>query len=129
MKAYKCKCHHFHILVLPDCFGYYCRLSLNSMCITCILFPYEYILIGLCNFKFFFVYVDALHRSQQFCSHVGMGFKTNYRLMKVKSIAEYSKGSILQYFRPSLRYHLSIMISVFSGCKESCVKEYHRLFS
>ena len=29
-------------------------------------------------------------------------FKTNYRLMQVKSIAEYSKGSILQYFQPSL---------------------------
>ena len=30
--------------------------------------------------------------------------KTNYRLMQVKSIAECSKGSILQYFRPSLSY-------------------------
>ena len=28
--------------------------------------------------------------------------------MKVKSIAECSKGSILQYFRPSLSYHFSI---------------------
>ena len=28
--------------------------------------------------------------------------------MKVKSIAECSKGSILQYFRPSLSYHLSL---------------------
>ena len=35
-------------------------------------------------------------------------FKTNYRLMQVKSIAEPSKGSILQYFRPSLSYHLSL---------------------
>ena len=35
-------------------------------------------------------------------------FKTNYRLMQVKSIAECSKGSILQYFRPSLSYHLSL---------------------
>ena len=36
-------------------------------------------------------------------------FKTNYRLMQVKSIAECTKGSILQYFRPSLSYlyHLS----------------------
>ena len=34
-------------------------------------------------------------------------FKTNYRLMQVKSIAECSKGrSILQYFRPSLSYQL-----------------------
>ena len=31
----------------------------------------------------------------------------NY-LMQVKSIAECSKGSILQYFRPSLSYHLSL---------------------
>ena len=34
-------------------------------------------------------------------------FKTNYRLMQVKNIAECSKGSILQYFLPSLSYHLS----------------------
>ena len=33
-------------------------------------------------------------------------FKTNYCLMQVKSIAECSKGSILQYFRPSLSHHL-----------------------
>ena len=37
-----------------------------------------------------------------------MVFKTNYHLMQVKSIVECSKGSILQYFRPSLSYHLSI---------------------
>ena len=30
------------------------------------------------------------------------------RLMQVKSIAECSKGSILQYFRTSLRYHFSL---------------------
>ena len=35
-------------------------------------------------------------------------FKTNYRLMQVKSIAECSKGSILQYLRLSLSYHLSL---------------------
>ena len=34
-------------------------------------------------------------------------FKTNYCSMQVKSIAECSKGSILQYFRPSLSYNLS----------------------
>ena len=36
------------------------------------------------------------------------GFKTNYRLMQVKSIAECSKGSILQYFRPTLSYHMTL---------------------
>ena len=35
---------------------------------------------------------------------------TNYRLMQVKSIAECSKGSILQYLRPSLSYHLSLFV-------------------
>ena len=35
-------------------------------------------------------------------------FKTDYRLMQVKSIAECSKWSILQYFRPSLSYHLPL---------------------
>ena len=39
-------------------------------------------------------------------------FKTDYRLMQVKSIAECSKGSILQYFQPSISYHLSLR-SVF----------------
>ena len=34
-------------------------------------------------------------------------FRTNYRLMQVISIAECSKGSILQYFRPSLSYQSS----------------------
>ena len=45
--------------------------------------------------------------------------KTNYRLMQVKSIAECSKRSILQYFRPSLSYHLylSPLFCLFlSGC-------------
>ena len=32
----------------------------------------------------------------------------NAPLMQVESIAECSKGSILQYFRPSLSYHLSL---------------------
>ena len=35
-------------------------------------------------------------------------FKTNYHLMQDKSIAECSKGSILQYFWPSLSYQLSL---------------------
>ena len=37
-------------------------------------------------------------------------FETNNRLMDVKSIAECSKGSILQYFRPPLSYHLSLRL-------------------
>ena len=36
--------------------------------------------------------------------------KTDYCLMQVKSIAECSKGSILQYFQPSLSYSLSLSI-------------------
>ena len=35
-------------------------------------------------------------------------FNANYRLMQVKSIAKCSKGRILQYFRPSLSYYLSL---------------------
>ena len=35
-------------------------------------------------------------------------FKTNYRSIQVKSIAECSHVSILQYFRPSLSNHLSL---------------------
>ena len=37
-----------------------------------------------------------------------IGFNTNYRLVHVKSIAKCSKGAILQYFRTSLSYHLSL---------------------
>ena len=38
-----------------------------------------------------------------------MFFKTNYHLMQVKSIAECSKGSILQNIRPSLSYLLPLI--------------------
>ena len=37
-----------------------------------------------------------------------MVFKTDYCLMQVKSIAECPKGSILQYFRPSLNNQLPL---------------------
>ena len=37
-----------------------------------------------------------------------MVFKTDYRLIQVKSITECSKGSNLQYLRPSLSYQLSL---------------------
>ena len=37
-----------------------------------------------------------------------MVFIANYRLMQVKRIAECSKGSILQYIRPSLSDYLSL---------------------
>ena len=35
-------------------------------------------------------------------------FSTDHSLMQVKSIAECSKGSILQYFRPSLSNHFPL---------------------
>ena len=41
--------------------------------------------------------------------HSNKPINTDYPLMKVKRIAECSKGSILQYFRPSLSYHLSVL--------------------
>ena len=40
-------------------------------------------------------------------------FKTNYCFMQVKSIAECSKGSILQYFRPSFMIKLPFVIKIF----------------
>ena len=56
--------------------------------------------------------IQPLNQCASFSSHSKrrpkIVFKTDYRLMQVKSIAECSKGSILQYFRPSLRYHLSL---------------------
>ena len=45
-------------------------------------------------------------------------FNIDYCLMQVKSIAECSKGSILQYFPPSLSYHLPLrplLCLFFSG--------------
>ena len=48
-------------------------------------------------------------------------FKTDYRLLQVKRIVECSKGSILQYFRPSLSYHLSLR-SMFLSIFESPLK-------
>ena len=58
-------------------------------------------------------------------------FKTNYPLMQVKSIAECSKGSILQYFRPSLSYHLSLrdLFCLFlSGCLRQVLLYWHVLY-
>ena len=37
-----------------------------------------------------------------------LAFNSDFHLMQVKSIAECSPWSILQYFRPSLSYYLSI---------------------
>ena len=34
--------------------------------------------------------------------------------MQIKSIAECSKGSILQYIQPSLRYHKIFVLSIFA---------------
>ena len=50
-------------------------------------------------------------------------FKTNYRLMQVKSIAKCSKGSIQQYFQPSLSYHLSLK-SLFCLFLSGCTVQY-----
>ena len=41
-----------------------------------------------------------------------MVFKTNYRLLQVKSIAE--SRSILQYFRPSFKLPFGVKIFIFS---------------
>ena len=45
--------------------------------------------------------------------------KTDYRLMQVKSIAE---ESLLQYFRPSLSYHLSLR-PVFCLYLSDCLRQ------
>ena len=54
-------------------------------------------------------------------------FKTNYRLMQVKSIAECSNGSILQYFGPSLSYHLSLR-SLFCLFLSGCLRQVLQCF-
>ena len=55
------------------------------------------------------LYIMLLNTSHNtFLKKQKMVFKTNYRLMQVKRIVECSKGTILQYFRPSLGYYLSL---------------------
>ena len=50
--------------------------------------------------------------------------------MQVKSIAECSKGSILQYFRPSLSYHLSLrsLVCLFLNGRLTQVLLYVQMF-
>ena len=40
--------------------------------------------------------------------NIKIWLKTDHHFMQVKSIAECSKGSILQHFGPSLSYYLSL---------------------
>ena len=69
-----------------------------------------------------YVYIDCWLYSKT-CLSGHSKEKTSYRLMKVKSIAECSKGIILQSFWPSLSYHLSLNLCfVFlSGCWRQAV--------
>ena len=60
-----------------------------------------------CNIKKVFITVKPVFNSNSQKDHK-LVFKTYYRLMHFKSIAECSKGSILQYIRSSLSYHLSL---------------------
>ena len=62
----------------------------------------------------------AFERYIPLCSHSKrrqkLVFKTTYRLLQAKSIAECSKGSILQCFRPSFSYHFvfkTFVLSIF----------------
>ena len=59
-------------------------------------------------------------------------FKTDYRLIQAKSIAECSPWSILQHFRPSLSYHLSLrsLFCLFlSGClRQVCLYKHYICF-
>ena len=57
-----------------------------------------------------------------------MFFKTDYRLMQVKSIAECSKGSILQYFRPSLSYQLLSLKPLFCLFLSGCLTQVFTVF-
>ena len=79
-----------------------------------------------CYFKFRYSENNCIHTVKPvFSGHSKrrqkLIFKTNYRLMQVKSIAECSKrvSIILRYLRPSLSYHLSLRSLFFlflSGC-------------
>ena len=65
-----------------------------------------------------YMYIDCWLNSKT-CLKGHLKMKINYRLMLVKSIAECSKGSILQSFWPSLNYHLlfrSLFCLFLSGC-------------
>ena len=63
-------------------------------------------------------------------------FKTNYRLMHLKSIAECSKGSILQYFGPCIKLpHVfkTFVLSIFEWPLKTGftvdIKGYHDIVS
>ena len=66
------------------------------------------VLMNLLIHAFFFLSTVKPVLNDHSQKHQKLVFKPNYHLMQVKSIAECSKGSILQYFRPSLSYHLSL---------------------
>ena len=73
-----------------------------------------------------YMYIDCWLYSKT-CLKGHLKMKINYRLMLVKSIAECSKGSILQSFWPSLNYHL-LLRSLFCLFLSGCLRLYWQLF-
>ena len=60
-------------------------------------------------FMTFIIYTCKTCVKRPLSKRLKIGFQDKlFCLMQVKSIAECSKGSILQYFRPSLRYNWSL---------------------
>ena len=87
------------------------KIAFTGSCITLLLDPVQIRIIGyICPFQ---VSIQKIVMYNKTCLKRPLSkrpknvFKTNYGLMQVKSIAEYSKGSILQYFRHSKSYLLS----------------------
>ena len=61
------------------------------------------------NMTHFYKYIQLnLSKTATEKEHQKLVFNTDYRLMRVKSIAECSKGSTLQYFRPISSYHFPL---------------------
>ena len=61
-----------------------------------------------------YIYCSATFVKRPLSKRPNMVFKTDFRLMQVKSIAECFQMSILQYFRPLLSYQLSLRPFVLS---------------
>ena len=90
----------FHNLLWPVCRAFSINKVVNSLFRCCFIFFSQYV-----SLTMFLSTVKPV-LSGHSKGDQNLVFKTDYCLMQVISIAECSLWSILQYFRPSLSYHL-----------------------
>ena len=86
------------------------------------------IIVGQRQSKYIFIY-SKICVKRPLSKDRKLVFKTNYRLMQVKSVAKCSKAIILQYFRLSLSYNLPLrsLFCIFLSCRFTQVSLYMQL--